>query len=120
MPAREAALGQRPQCRSGASRPGTSLAWPPRRRWAGPGDDPPRTARLAIGSGRPRPAVAAGPARAGKLTGVPESPARASRLPVRAAAAALAAALAGGPAPGPAGVAEVGFALRPQWGPREL
>jgi len=32
--------------------------------WPG-GGPPPRTPRLAIGSGRPRPAVAAGPARAG-------------------------------------------------------
>ena len=53
---------------------------------------------------------------AGKLTGVPEPPARATRLPLRAAAAAaLAAALAGGLAAGLAGCSKFDAALGQRW-----
>jgi hypothetical protein len=53
---------------------------------------------------------------AGKLTDVPEPPARVTRLPVRAAAAAaLAAALAGGLATGMAGCSKFDAALGQRW-----
>src|SRR5258706_14458955 len=92
MPVCGPCAGGGPDCPARASRPRTSLAHPPA-----------------------TPALVGAVACAGRLAGVAESPARASRLPRRAAvAAALVAALAGG-ATGLAGCAKFDSALGQRW-----
>src|SRR5258708_17932558 len=109
MPVCGPCAGGGPQCPARAARPRTSLARPPRRRISGPAGPRIRHIRPAT------PALAGGPAGAGRRAGGAESPARASRLPRRAgAAAALVAALAGG-ATGLAGCAKFDSALGQQW-----